>query len=263
MTTQICNITLMQGDCLERMSEIEECSVSACIIDPPYGTTASKWDRTLPLDKLWEHLDRIVRPNGVVCIFGSEPFSTRVRMSNIRHFKYDWIWHKPTCTGFQHAKNMPLKDYEIISVFSNGAMGHRSLLGERRMTYNPQGVVRVDKMLTEKKNQFGSIAGVRPSQKSVFLREFENYPRMVLEYGVDRGIGHPNAKPVALLEYLIRTYTDEGDVILDCTCGSASTMVACVNTKRRGIGIELDKDFYELACRRVRNAVSEPKLDLV
>lgn len=263
MTTLIGDITLMRGDCMKRMGEIADCSVSAAIIDPPYGTTASKWDKVLPLDRLWECLDRVVKPNGVVCMFGSEPFSTRLRMSNLKHFKYDWIWRKPTCTGFQHAKNMPLKDYEIISVFSNGGMGHKPLLGDRRMAYNPQGIVRVDKMLRKTKNQWGSIAGERKSQKPTFLREFENYPRMVLEYGVDRGIGHPNAKPVALLEYLIRTYTDEGDVVLDCTMGSGSTLVACVNTMRRGIGIELDEKYYELACRRVRNALGEPKLDLV
>lgn len=259
---RIGDIELIHGDCLELLSGIDDNSVSLCLIDPPYGTTACKWDKCIPFEPLWAQLDRIVRPAGVVCVFGSEPFSTRVRMSNLKHYKYDWIWRKTTTTGFQHAKNMPLKDYETISVFSRGAMGHKSLLGDKRMTYNPQGIVRVDKMMKEHKSQFGSTVGVRKSQKPVYLREYENYPRMVLEYSVDRHVGHPNAKPVALLEYLIRTYTDEGDTVIDCCMGSGSVMVACVRSGRRGIGIEPDENYYNLACKRVRDVVADKKLDI-
>lgn len=149
------DIKLWHGDCLELMNDIPDKSVDAIICDPPYGTTDCKWDVVIPFDKLWEQYNRIIKSNGVICLFGSEPFSSYLRMSNIKHYKYDWIWEKTTSTGFQHAKNMPLKNYEIISVFSNGSMGHKSLLGDKRMVYNPQDIVRVNKISKNTKKQMG------------------------------------------------------------------------------------------------------------
>ena len=245
-------------DCLEGMKRIPDQSIDCIICDLPYGTTSCKWDNILPFDKLWEQYNRIIKSNGVICLFGSEPFSSYLRMSNIKHYKYDWIWKKTTSTGFQHAKNMPLKNYEIISVFSNGSMGHKSLLGDKRMVYNPQDIVRVNKISKNTKNKWGSIAGKRPSHKERFVTEFENYPTMILEFPIDKNIGHPTAKPVALIEYLIKTYSNEGDLILDNCMGSGSTAIACMNTNRNYIGFELNKEYYDLSIKRIKEY--EPNL---
>lgn len=254
--------SIIKADCLEAMKFIPDKAIDCIICDLPYGTTACKWDVVIPFDKLWEQYNRIIKSNGVICLFGSEPFSSYLRMSNIKHYKYDWIWKKTTSTGFQHAKNMPLKNYEIISIFSNGSMGHKSLLGDRRMTYNPQGIIRVNKISKNTKNKWGNIAGKRPSHKERFLTEFANYPTMILEFPIDKGVGHPTAKPVALIEYLIKTYSDEGELILDNTMGSGSTGVACINNGRRFIGIELDDNYYDIACRRVKDVINNRKSEL-
>lgn len=256
------DIQLWHGDCLELMNNISDKSVDAIICDLPYGTTDCKWDTIIPFNKLWEQYNRVIKDNGAICLFGSEPFSSHLRMSNIKHYKYDWIWKKTTSTGFQHAKNMPLKNYEIISVFSNGSVGHKSLLGDKRMVYNPQGIVKVDKISKNSKNKWGNIAGHRPSHKEEFITEFENYPTMVLEYPIDKGIGHPTAKPVALLEYLIKTYSNEGDLILDNTMGSGTCGVACVNTGRRFIGIELDEGYFNIAKDRIDKARADKQSKL-
>ena len=249
------DIKLWNGDCLELMKDIPDKSIDCIICDLPYGTTDCKWDTIIPFDKLWEQYNRIIKDNGAICLFGSEPFSSYLRMSNMKHYKYDWIWKKTTSTGFQHAKNMPLKNYEIISVFSHGSMGHKSLLGDRRMIYNPQGIVRVDKVSKNTKNKWGNIAGHRPSHKEEFITEFANYPTMILEFPIDKGVGHPTAKPVRLLEYLIKTYTNEGDFVLDNCMGSGSCGVAAVNTHRKFIGIELDENYFNIAKQRIDEAI--------
>lgn len=249
-------------DCLIGMQKIADKSIDAIICDLPYGTTACKWDSVIPLDKLWEQYDRILKDNGSAIMFGSEPFSTYLRMSNIKEFKYDWIWKKTTTTGFQHAKNMPLKNFETISVFSKGGMGHKSLLGDKRMTYNPQGIIKIDKVTKNTKNKWGNIAGNRPSHKQEYITEFKNFPTMVLEYAKDNGIPHPTAKPVALIEYLIKTYSNEGETILDNCMGSGTTAVACINTNRNFIGFELDKGYYDIACKRIEEAKIDKKLRL-
>lgn len=240
-------------DCLEGMKRIPDGSVDCIICDLPYGTIACKWDRIIPFDRLWEQYNRIIKNNGVICLFGSEPFSSHLRMSNIKHYKYDWIWKKTTSTGFQHAKNMPLKNYEIISVFSNGLIGHKSLLKDKRMIYNPQGIVRTNKISKSNKNRWGNIVGKRPSHQEKFITEFENYPTMVLEYPKDKNIGHPTAKPVALIEYLIKTYSNEGETILDNCMGSGTTAIACINTNRNYIGFEIDKEYYDLSIKRIKD----------
>lgn len=253
---------LLHGDCLELMKDIPDKSVDCIITDPPYGTTDCKWDSVIPFEPMWEQLNRIIKDNGAIVLFGSEPFSSALRMSNIKHYKYDWIWRKNTSTGFQHAKNMPLKNYEIISVFSNGSMGHKNLLGDRRMVYNPQGIVKVDKISKNTKNKWGNIAGERPSHKETFVTEYENYPLMVLEYHTEKKTVHPTQKPVALLEYLIKTYTKENETVLDFTMGSGSTGVACVNTNRNFIGIEKDDKYFEIAKNRIEQAEKEKEYSL-
>jgi len=253
---------LMYGDCLERMKEIPDRSIDMILCDLPYGSTDCKWDNIIPFDKLWINYNRILKLQGSVLLFGSEPFSSYIRMSNIKKYKYDWIWKKNNTTGFQHAKNMPLKDFEIISVFSNASMGHINLLGDKRMIYNPQGIIKIDKVSKNTKNKWGNIAGKRPSHKDVFITEFSNYPTMTLNFSKDLNNFHSTQKPVALLEYLIKTYTDEEMLVLDNTMGSGSTGVACVNTNRKFIGIEMDDKYFEIASKRINDAITHKQLTL-
>lgn len=252
-------IELKLGDCLELMKDIPDKSVALVLCDLPYGTTDCKWDTVIPFDSLWQQYNRIIKDNGVIILHGSEPFSTLLRYSNLKMYKYDWIWKKNTVTGFQHAKNMPLKDYETISVFSKGSMGHFSILGERRMPYNPQGLMPCKKIYKGTRND-GGIIGTRPSHKAVVQQEFTNYPRMILEFTNEKGL-HPTQKPVALLEYLVKTYTNPGEVVLDNCMGSGSTGVACVNTGRSFIGMELDEGYFEIAKKRIQEAQERGKND--
>ncbi len=241
----------MQGDCLRRMKEIPDGSIDMVLADLPYGTTNCRWDSCISIEPLWKEYKRIIKRNGVIALFGSEPFSTKLRIGNLDWFKYDWIWHKTTSTGFVHAKNMPLKNYEIISVFSPASIGHQNLLGNKRMPYNPQGVRYVGKVSKTTKNKFGTIVGKRPSHKETFSTEYENYPKMVLEFKKEPKVTNPTQKPVALLEYLIRTYTNEGEIVLDNCFGSGSTGVACVKTNRNFIGIELGQSYFDIAKQRI------------
>lgn len=249
-------INLMNGDCLELMKEIPDGSVDLILTDPPYGTTACKWDTVIPFDLMWEQLKRIIKPNGAVVLFGSEPFSSALRMSNIKQFKYDWIWEKSKGSNFIQAKNMPIKFHEILSVFSEGKTIHKNQ-SNNRMPYNPQGIIKVDKKWSRSK-KYGTEHGLdRKSHKLDRVIEFENYPTSILKFGNsdnrERGL-HPTQKPVALLEYLIKTYTQEGETVLDFTMGSGSTGVACVNTNRNFIGIELDECYFNIAKQRIENS---------
>lgn len=254
-------ITLLQGDCLELMQDIPDGSVDMVLADLPYGTTACKWDTVIPFDPLWEHYKRIIKRNGVIALFGTEPFSSKLRMSNIELFKYDWIWYKNTCTGFQHAKNMPLKNHEIISVFSLASMGHASILGNNRMTYNPQNIKPSGEVCTGKR-KCNWLIGDRPSHKEKYVREFEGYPRSILEFANNEKEYHSTQKPVPLLKYLIRTYTNEGETVLDNVMGSGSTGVAAVNTCRSFIGMELDKGYFETAKKRIEEAQEQCTLPI-
>jgi len=232
-------IKLLKGDCLERMKEIESGSVDAIICDPPYQITACKWDSIIDLDLMWEQLKRIIKPNGAIVLFGSQPFTSLLVSSNIKMFKYDWCWKKPKGTGHLNAKIMPMNDKEDILVFSNG-----------KISYNPQ--------MTEGKS-FGKKTGARQQSGVTGCHgEFRNknngtrYPKRVIEFNVvGRGGLHSTQKPVALMEYLIKTYTNEGETVLDFAMGSGTTMVACKNTGRRGIGIELDDKYFAIAEQRI------------
>lgn len=248
------SIQLYQGDCLELMKDIQDGSVDMVLTDLPYGTTACKWDTCIPLEQLWAQYKRIIKGNGVIALFGSEPFSSRLRVSNIEWFKYDWIWHKNTCMGFQHAKNMPLKDHEIISIFSVGKMGHKSLLGDKRMTYNPQGIKEANVKHTGALKKFGATVGARPSHVDEYTQTETNYPKSVLNFDSETKREHHTQKPIALLEYLIRTYSNERETVLDNTMGSGSTGVAAVNTGRSFIGMELDPGYFETEKRRIEEA---------
>lgn len=250
-------VTLYQGDCLEVMRSIPDGSIDCVIADLPYGMTSCPWDSVIPLPPLWDALRRVIKPNGVICLFGSEPFSTKLRVAALDIYKYDWVWKKTTPTGFVHAKNMPLKDYELISVFSGGSINHKSLVSpEKRMPYNPQGVRAVNRTVKAHRNKHGNISGIRPSHKEEYTQEYENFPRMVIKFPKERGF-HPTQKPVPLLEYLIRTYTNPGETVLDPTMGSGSTGVAAANTGRRFIGIELDAQYFQIAQRRIAKATQQ------
>lgn len=240
---------LIQGDCLEVMKDIPSKSVDMILCDLPYNTTKAKWDILIPFNKLWEHYDRIIKDNGVIILFGSEPFSSMLRMSNIKNYKYDWYWNKSKPVGFANAKKMPLKDIETISVFY-----------KKLPTYNPQGLVKCNRVISNstkkiKQNNITAING-GAFKTDTFVQEYTNYPRQVLNFGVEQGL-HPTQKPVKLLEYLVKTYTNENDVVLDNCMGSGSTMIACINTNRQYIGIEKDEQYYEIAVNRVNRFIKE------
>jgi site-specific DNA-methyltransferase (adenine-specific) len=242
---------LFLGDCLDIMPLIPDKSVQLILADLPYGTTACKWDSVLPFSKLWEQYERIIKPNGVIVLFGSEPFSSYLRMSNIKNYKYDWVWiKKKHNSGFAHAKNKPLKKNENICVFSFASMGHKVQLGNKRMNYNPQGLKSINKYRNNTTFQDASF-GKRPSSRNT-IQEFENYPNNLLYYDVEEKgkFKHPTQKPLELMKYLIKTYTNEGDMVLDNTMGSGTTCLAAKELNRKFIGIEKEANYYEIACRR-------------
>ena len=254
-------IEIYKGDCLEVMKSIPDGSIDAIITDPPYGTTACKWDSVIPFDLMWEQLNRIIKPNGAVVLFGSEPFSSALRMSNLDYWKYDFIWHKNQPSGQMNAKKMPMKAYETISVFY-----------KKQPTYNPQMVERTEKELkrlshksfegTSKNTVYGDI-----NRKS--LNRYEHllkYPTNVINdikcvfNRSGEKVNHPTQKPVELMEYLIKTYTKENETVLDFTMGSGSTGVACINTNRKFIGIEQDDKYFEIANKRLIEQLGQTKL---
>ena len=236
-------IDLRHGDCLELMKDIPDGSVDAVIADIPYGTTACKWDTVINLDLMWAELKRIIKPNGAIVLFGSEPFSSALRMSNIKNYKYDWVWEKSKATGFLNSKRQPLRAHELISVFHS-----------KQCTYNPQMTqgIAYDKGVRKQQTDndvYGSFEQVQVKS------EGQRYPRSVQYFKTAESEGgyHKTQKPVALMEYLIKTYTNEGETVLDFTCGSGSTGVACVNTNRNFIGIELDPDYFAIAEERINS----------
>lgn len=240
------DVELWQGDCLELMKNIPDGSVDLVLTDPPYGTTACKWDSVIPFEPMWEQLNRIIKTNGAICLFGSEPFSSALRMSNIKDFKYDWYWQKTTPTGFLNAKKQPLRNIETISVFYS-----------KQPTYNPQKTYgHKRKVSLAKHKQNCKKAEEYNDYGLASYDSTERYPTQILQFKTDRQKSalHPTQKPVALLEYLIRTYTNEGETVLDFTMGSGSTGVACVNTNRNFIGIELDDWYFNIAKKRIEEA---------
>jgi DNA modification methylase len=239
-------IDLYKGDCLEVMKQIESGSIDAIITDPPYGTTACKWDSVIDFDLMWEQLNRIIKPNGAIVLFGSEPFSSALRMSNIKNYKYDWIWKKSHATGHLNSKKQPMRQHENISVFY-----------KKQCTYNPQ---MVDKTYLDKRTKSGDNNEVNVygdfNKVERQIPITKGYPKTIQYFATPfkggEGGKHPTQKPVALMEYLIKTYTNENETVLDFTMGSGSTMVACQNTNRNGIGIEQDETYFNIAQDRVK-----------
>jgi site-specific DNA-methyltransferase (adenine-specific) len=243
-------IELINGDCLEEMKKIESGSVDAVITDPPYGTTKNKWDSCIDLSLMWEQLDRIVKPNGVVVLFAQCPFDKVLGVSNIENLKYEWVWNKKRPTGFFNANYAPLKLSENIMVFSKGSACY---VKDKTNThsYYPQGLKKSGKVV-KRTAQKGNYDNKHYPTENV--QKFTNYPKNILEFKTETGL-HPTQKPVALMEYLIKTYTNENETVLDFTMGSGSTGVACKNLNRNFIGIELDENYFNIAKDRIGNHI--------
>ncbi len=232
-------------DCLESMKDIPDKSIDMILCDLPYGTTACKWDSIIPFEPLWEQYNRIIKENGVICLFGQEPFSSLLRISNIKTYRYDWYWQKERPTNIMQIKKRAGKVVENISVFYM-----------KSCVYNPQKTYYGGKLRTNKiKNgSLGKLIDSKNGTPTSYRDDRTRYPIQVLKFNRDclKTNLHPTQKPVALLEYLIRTYTNENELVLDNCMGSGSTCVACVNTNRRYIGIEMDKNYFEIACNRIK-----------
>lgn len=244
---------LLHGDCLDHMKNIPDASIDAIITDIPYGTTKLPWDSIIPLDKMWIELNRIIKPYGAIVLFASQPFTSVLISSNIEAFKYCWVWEKTKSANFQQAPNSPLKKHEDICVFSNGVVGHK-VQTNKRMPYNPQGVSETDTFVQRNKRDdpfgFQRENGIIKGYKQTVT----NYPSSVLKFNSAHNPPHPTQKPLELMEFLVKTYTNENETVLDFTAGSGTTGVACVNTNRNFIGIELNDVYYNLAKDRIEKA---------
>lgn len=233
------DITLWCGDCLELMKNISDKSVDMILCDLPYGTTQNKWDVIIPFDKLWEQYNRIIKLNGAIVLTCQQPFTSLLITSNLKNFKYCWTWYKHQCTNFLNAKKQPLRNCEDIAVFY-----------KKQCTYNPQ--MTKGKLIMK---NLGGESNNYNSFKALPHLSDEYYPTQLLDIPQIRiKNGHPTVKPINLLEYLIKTYSNEGDLILDNCMGSGSTGVACVNTNRNFIGIELDEKYFKVAEERIKKA---------
>ena len=236
---------LILGDCLEEMPKLADASFDAIICDLPYGTTALKWDTVIPFAPMWAQLKRLAKLSAAIVLFGSQPFTSALVASNFDMFKYGWVWRKSKGAGFLTAKLMPIKIHEDISVFSNGKTSNGNT---NNMNYYPQGLKPVHRI---RKNYNAGTVGYRPCRDGDYTQTQEGYPTTVLEFPNDGDALHPTQKPVALLEYLVRTYTNEGDTVLDFTMGSGTTGVACKKLNRNFVGIEKDPAYFEIAKRRI------------
>jgi site-specific DNA-methyltransferase (adenine-specific) len=239
------NTNLINADCLDAMRDIPDGSVDMVLTDPPYGTTACKWDSVIPFEPMWEQLKRITKPNGAIVLTASQPFTSALVMSNVKMFKYCWVWNKGVGVNFFHVKKQPLKTTEDVCIFYS-----------KQPNYTPK-MDKREKTIKKSNNNAGESSGYkveRSSLKYVGRVYDESYPNVVLDFSSrtagSRGL-HPTQKPVALMEYLIKTYTNAGETVLDFTMGSGTTGVACKNLGRSFIGIEMDADYFAAASARI------------
>jgi site-specific DNA-methyltransferase (adenine-specific) len=232
---------LLKGDTLELMATLPDGCADMILCDLPYGTTACKWDTVIPFEPLWGQYKRLIKKNGAIVLTAGQPFTSKLISSNIEAFKYCWIWEKSKVTGVLNAKHQPLRNYEDVCVFASGG----------KTTYNPQGTEACEKVCLDKwkSENYGK------KKHEPYTQTTTGYPRQVLRVGSEGATVHPTQKPVALCEYLIRTYTNEGETVLDNTMGSGTTGVACVNTGRDFIGIERDDKYFEIAQNRIIEAM--------
>jgi len=240
---------ILLGDCLDLMDTLEDGSVDFLLADLPYGTTQAKWDAVIPFDELWPRIHRVVKPNGAIVLFGAEPFSSEMRLSNKKYFKYDWVWDKVKGTNFLNAKKQPMRNHEIISVFYR-----------EQCTYNPQKTQgHVRKTTTRRKHHQTSVYGHMGQDNS--YDSTDRYPRSILEFSTDTQISalHDTQKPVALCRYLIRTYSNPGELVLDITAGSGTTAIAAIEEYRDYVVMEKDPDNYDVMVNRIRkHAMDHP-----
>jgi len=249
------NIDLRLGDCLELMKDIADKSMDAIICDLPYGTTQCKWDSIIPFEPLWKQYKRIIKDNGAIVLFGSQPFTSALIMSNSKMFKYEWIWQKNKATGHLNAKIMPMKEHENIIIFGKGKVNYTPQMTEGHKRYCSTG-----SNVGNKSTTYG-----KETDDKIYRASNKRYPKTILpiSYEFGRKVGektgrvHPTQKPLELMEYLIKTYSNENETILDNTMGSGTTMLACKNLNRNGIGIEMDEDYFNIAKKRVEEKKEE------
>jgi DNA modification methylase len=233
---------LFHGDCLEVMAGMEAQSVDSIVCDPPYGTTACKWDSVIPFEPMWDAIKHVIKPRGAVVLFGSQPFTSALVMSNVEWFKYCWVWEKTNSGDFMLAKYRPRQNFEDITVFSDGTA-----------TYNPQMVTGKPYIDKPRKRSNNIAKSMMPNLG--IINSGTRFPSAIQRFpNGNNDILHPTQKPVALMEYLIRTYTNEGDTVLDFTMGSGTTIVAALNTGRKAIGVEMDESYFRIAQQRIAKA---------
>jgi site-specific DNA-methyltransferase (adenine-specific) len=252
-------IDLRKGDCLELMVDIPDKSIDAIICDLPFGTTDCKWDTIIPFEPLWEQYKRIIKDNGAIVLFGSEPFSSALRMSNIKNFKYDWIWEKNRGSNFALVKYQPMKEHEMISVFSFNTHKYYPIKQQRKGS----GLERINGNYNTGKAS-NITTGIKQTICTTQGQELRQ-PSSIQKFNTtEKGIKrvHPTQKPVALMEYLIKTYTNEGETVLDNCMGSGTTGVACINTNRNFIGMELDDKYFEIAEKRINDTIKDKQCNL-
>lgn len=248
---------IYQMDCLEGMKLIPDKSIDMILCDPPYGNkkTACKWDMLLPENELWEQYERIIKDNGAIVLTSSQPFTTKLISSNMSLFKYCWVWEKTRPGDIFNAKNKPLKSHEDICIFSKGTTANGS---KRKMHYYPQGVGKGGIKTNNPDDKEYAFKGKRPSHKKNHITEGSHYPRSVIKIAnPNKNSYHPTQKPVELFEYLIKTYTNENETVLDNCIGSGTTAIAAINTGRRYIGFETEKKYYDIANERIANTYKE------
>jgi site-specific DNA-methyltransferase (adenine-specific) len=235
------NIETHNEDCLIGMNRIKDNSIDMILCDLPYGTTQCKWDTIIPFDQLWAHYKRIIKPNGAIVLNGAEPFSSLLRLSNLDWYKYDWVWDKIKGTGFLNAKRQPMRVHELVHVFY-----------KKQCTYNPQKTYGHERKRTFRASHLQTEVYGEMNQ-DYHYDSTERYPRSVLEFSTDTQNSslHPTQKPIALCEYLIKTYSNEGETVLDNTMGSGTTGIACLNTNRNFIGFEMDTPIFQDAMDRI------------
>jgi len=245
-------LKLLHGDCLDLMCDIPDGSVDMVMADPPYGTTACKWDSVIPLEPMWEQLKRVIKKNGAIVLTALQPFTTTLISSNMGMFKYEWIWDCVCTSGFLNSKKRPLKQHESVLVFTKVKLGNDN--------YQPQFSTGELRTVTTGSPQANK--GAYGKFGKVVKKSTQRYPKTIIQFSNPNGGGklHPTQKPVALMEYLIKTYTNEGETVLDFCMGSGTTGVACLNLNRRFIGIEKDADYFRIATERIDREQEQPGL---
>ena len=233
---------LLHGNCLELMKDIPNQSIDMILCDLPYGSTECKWDSVIPFESLWEHYSRIIKKNGAIVLFSIQPFTTKLITSNLKEFRYCWYWKKNNVTGGTFAKVQPMRCIEDICVFY-----------KKKPVYNPQGLIKLEKPIKSKVSK-SEVYSFRSKNS---IQKYTNYPNHLLEFNRENKRYHPTQKPVELLKYLIKTYTNDGETVLDNCMGSGSTGVAAVDTGRHFIGMEMDPEYYRIAKERIHGHLSK------